>query len=131
MGLVLTRSVGQAVVIGDPLKPFGTVTLMRIEGCRVRLRFDFDGIEVNRSEVAVQKIDAAGHTPHDSKFATDRNGCGILVGDGVRIDGIVFKVVKIVDQAPPEAAFADARNVELVAALPMAAEPIHIVRATA
>lgn len=39
--LVLTRGVGETVVIGDPQQPLGRVTVVRINGNRVRLAFEF------------------------------------------------------------------------------------------
>ena len=54
--LALTRRIGEEVVIGDPGKPLGVVTVVEIHGDKVRLSFDFPrNILINRRELAEQK----------------------------------------------------------------------------
>ena len=57
--LVITRRVGEEVVIGEPGSPIGTVRVAIIKGDRVRLAFDFPReIIVHRREVADQILAA-------------------------------------------------------------------------
>ncbi len=57
--LVISRRVGEEVVIGDPGSPIGTVRIAMIKGERVRLAFDFPReIAVHRREVADQILSA-------------------------------------------------------------------------
>jgi len=54
--LVLTRRVGEEVVIGDPKNPIGTIRVVEIQGDKIRLAFDFPReCEINRKELADQK----------------------------------------------------------------------------
>ncbi|MDA0803088.1 MAG: carbon storage regulator [Planctomycetota bacterium] len=54
--LVITRTEGEEVVIGNPKAPLGIIRVSAVKGDRVRLAFDFPKeIEVNRKEVAEQK----------------------------------------------------------------------------
>ncbi len=54
--LALTRRIGEEVVIGDPGKPLGVITVVEIHGDKVRLSFDFPrNILINRRELAEQK----------------------------------------------------------------------------
>jgi len=54
--LVLTRRVGEEVVIGDPKNPIGTIRVVEIQGDKIRLAFNFPReCEINRKELADQK----------------------------------------------------------------------------
>ena len=54
--LALTRRIGEEVVIGDPGKPLGVITIVEIHGDKVRLSFDFPrNILINRRELAEKK----------------------------------------------------------------------------
>ncbi len=54
--LVITRTEGEEVVIGNPRAPLGIIRVSAVKGDRVRLAFEFPKeIEVNRKEVADQK----------------------------------------------------------------------------
>lgn len=54
--LVVTRNVGQKIVIGPPDKPIATITVQRANGHKVRLAIEADrSLEVNRIEVANRK----------------------------------------------------------------------------
>ena len=51
--LVLTRSQGEEVIIGDPMNPIGVVRITSVKGERVRIAFDFPrDIAIHRKEVA-------------------------------------------------------------------------------
>ena len=53
--LVITRRVGEEVVIGDPSNPIGIVRVASVKGDRVRLALNFPReVEVHRREVADQ-----------------------------------------------------------------------------
>ncbi len=55
--LVISRHVGEEVVIGDPSNPYGVVRVASIKGDRVRLAFSFPRhIDVHRREIADQII---------------------------------------------------------------------------
>lgn len=54
--LVITRTTGEEVVIGNPASPMGIIRVSSVKGDRVRLAFEFPKeIEVNRREVADEK----------------------------------------------------------------------------
>lgn len=51
--LVLSRMVGERVVIGDPSRPIGFVSVESIGGDKVRIGFHFPpNVEVHREEIA-------------------------------------------------------------------------------
>jgi sRNA-binding carbon storage regulator CsrA len=54
--LVITRNTDEAenkIVIGDPKKPIGTITIRSVKGERVRVACDFPkDVQVNRGEIA-------------------------------------------------------------------------------
>lgn len=54
--LHLTRLVGQSIIIGDPSKPLGRLTVTDVRGDRVKLAFDMAGVEINREEIAKAKL---------------------------------------------------------------------------
>lgn len=54
--LVITRTKEEKIVIGDPKKPIGTITIASVKGERVRVAFDFPkDIPINREEIAQMK----------------------------------------------------------------------------
>jgi carbon storage regulator CsrA len=54
--LALTRRTSEEIVIGDPHKPMGTIKVVKVNGDKVRLSFDFpQEIKINRKELAEQK----------------------------------------------------------------------------
>ncbi len=62
--LVITRTEGEEVVIGNPKAPLGIIRVSAVKGDRVRLGFDFPKeIEVNRKEVADQKARDGAEDP--------------------------------------------------------------------
>jgi carbon storage regulator len=62
--LVITRRVGEEVVIGDPAAPLGIVRIAAIKGDRVRVAFEFPReIDVHRREVAEQILSGQGTGP--------------------------------------------------------------------
>ena len=51
--LVLTRSVDQRIVVGDPSKPLGFISVQSIRSDRVRIGLEFpDEVPIHREEVA-------------------------------------------------------------------------------
>ena len=54
--LVVSRKVGEVVVIGDPENPMGELEIVRVQGGKVRiaLRFPAD-VKINRKEVALTR----------------------------------------------------------------------------
>jgi len=51
--LVITRTKDKKIVIGDPKKPIGTITITSVKRGRVRVACDFPkDVEVNRGEIA-------------------------------------------------------------------------------
>ncbi len=63
--LILTRRVGETVMIGDDV----VVTVLRVKGNQVRIGIDAPkSIPVQREEIyaRVQKGDAGGETPDDA-----------------------------------------------------------------
>lgn len=65
--LVVTRTVGEEVVIGDPSNPVGIVRVQRITGDRVRIAFEFPhDVPVNRREVADEMVAEAGGIGHQA-----------------------------------------------------------------
>lgn len=51
--LVVTRRPGEAIVIGDPKNPIGTIHVTAVAGDRVRIALDFPrDIPINRQELA-------------------------------------------------------------------------------
>lgn len=57
--LVLARAVNQDVVIGPPERPIGIVRVVKIQGDKVRIGFDFPrSVPINRAEVAERIADA-------------------------------------------------------------------------
>jgi carbon storage regulator len=72
--LVITRHVGEEVIIGNPAAPLGTIRIAAIKGDRVRIAFDFPReMPVHRSEVAKEilaeqqqrRTDIAGRITED------------------------------------------------------------------
>ncbi|MBM4110166.1 MAG: carbon storage regulator [Planctomycetes bacterium] len=56
--LVITRHVGEEVIIGNPAAPLGTIRIAAIKGDRVRIAFDFPReMPVHRSEVAKEILE--------------------------------------------------------------------------
>lgn len=54
--LVLTRRIGEEIVIGDLKNPLETIRVVDIRGDRVRLSFNFNAAtEINRKELADEK----------------------------------------------------------------------------
>lgn len=54
--LVVSRKVGEVVVIGEPSNPMGEVEIVRVEGGKVRIAFRFPAeVQINRREVALTK----------------------------------------------------------------------------
>ena len=55
--LVLTRRVGEEVVLGDPKNPLGLIRVVEVSGDKVRLAFEFPkSIQINRKELADEKL---------------------------------------------------------------------------
>jgi len=54
--LVIGRTAGQSIIIGDPKNPIGTVTIVRIKGKKVRLAFDMRGVPIIRNELNKRTI---------------------------------------------------------------------------
>jgi len=60
--LVLTRRIGQDIIIGNPEHPLGVIRVADIYGDKVRLAFDFPkSTLIYRREVVKEKVAAAGH----------------------------------------------------------------------
>lgn len=58
--LVLSRFEGESVVVGDPFKPLGRVTIVEVRGNKIKVGFEFPrDIDIARDEVA-RRIVAAG-----------------------------------------------------------------------
>jgi carbon storage regulator CsrA len=54
--LVVSRKVGEVVVIGEPTNPLGEVEIVKVEGGKVRIAFRFpEDVKINREEVALTK----------------------------------------------------------------------------
>lgn len=54
--LVVSRKVGEIVVIGEPTNPLGEIEVVRVEGGKVRIAFRFPAdVKINRQEVALTK----------------------------------------------------------------------------
>ena len=59
--LVVTRTVGEKIVIGPPANPIGVIEVTRVNGQKVRLACHFPKeIEINRTEVATRKLAEKG-----------------------------------------------------------------------
>jgi carbon storage regulator CsrA len=52
--LVVSRKVGEIVVIGDSASPLGEIEVVRIDGGKVRIALRFpEDIRINRKEIAL------------------------------------------------------------------------------
>ena len=70
--LALTRRAGEEIVIGDPANPLGIIRIVELHGDKVRLSFDFPReIQINRKELADQKIKSPKKTPPPSPSKSD------------------------------------------------------------
>lgn len=55
--IVITRHVGEEVIIGNPVAPLGTIRIAAIKGDRVRIGFEFPEGMVHQSEMAKEIVE--------------------------------------------------------------------------